>query len=261
MTEHIRGYNRSMLSRREFLKLGPLSLVTFTPISRGLDFLLYNSNPQISSTRVEARPIVPEEWFRLPIHAPTYINTPFSLEHRAIDLAANEGTSVMASISGKIAYADWVNTGYGDVVVLETPRENSGFFRTIYAHLSEFKVEAGQCVNQGEVIALSGNTGNSSGPHLHFEIRQTNWPFQEDLFEKGFDYPQLHTLQDAIEWYKKRHEEIPPEWLEGVVPTPLEKKIINTMTQLTEEYGTHKQVWLNPSSLINQCDRFRLKSI
>ncbi len=85
--------------------------------------------------------------------------------HKGIDWACNTGTKIMASCSGTVITAGWVN-GYGYCVELEHPDGK----HTKYGHLSEIKVRVGQYVNQGEVIALSGNTGNSTGPHLHFEI-------------------------------------------------------------------------------------------
>jgi murein DD-endopeptidase MepM/ murein hydrolase activator NlpD len=71
----------------------------------------------------------------------------------------------MASCDGSITQAGWVN-GYGYCV---TMKHSDGKF-TRYGHLSQVLVSVGQTVSQGETIALSGNTGNSTGPHVHFEI-------------------------------------------------------------------------------------------
>ncbi len=89
-----------------------------------------------------------------------------STYHQGIDIAVPTGTSVMASNGGTVTVAGW-QSGYGYVVYIQ---HGDGRV-TRYGHLSRILVRTGQRVNQGERIALSGNTGNSTGPHLHFEIR------------------------------------------------------------------------------------------
>ena len=90
--------------------------------------------------------------------------------HEAVDLATNEGSAVFAAGGGTVAFAGWNDTGYGNVVVIA-----HGDTFTIYGHLARTAVRCGQTVTAGQQIAQSGNTGNSSGPHLHFEIRDGNW--------------------------------------------------------------------------------------
>lgn len=85
--------------------------------------------------------------------------------HGAIDWATPTGTAVFASSSGTVARAGWVGS-YGNVIYINHPDGN----QTRYAHLSRILVSAGQSVSQGQRIALSGNTGVSTGPHLHFEL-------------------------------------------------------------------------------------------
>jgi murein DD-endopeptidase MepM/ murein hydrolase activator NlpD len=89
------------------------------------------------------------------------------LMHAGIDLAAPTGTPVVAALSGRVV-ASGAAGGYGLAVELEhdNPRR-----RTLYAHLSELYVKAGDRVRQGEVIGRVGSTGLSTGPHLHFELR------------------------------------------------------------------------------------------
>lgn len=88
-----------------------------------------------------------------------------STNHKGIDYATPIGTSIYASCGGKVAQAGW-SGGYGYMVLITHPDGS----QTRYAHLSKILVSAGQYVSQGEKIALSGSTGNSTGPHLHFEI-------------------------------------------------------------------------------------------
>ena len=85
--------------------------------------------------------------------------------HKGIDLAIPVGTPVRTIANGRVAYAGW-GTGYGKSVKVPQP----GGFATIYAHLSKFEVHVGEPVKQGEVVALSGNTGWSTGPHLYFQF-------------------------------------------------------------------------------------------
>jgi murein DD-endopeptidase MepM/ murein hydrolase activator NlpD len=88
--------------------------------------------------------------------------------HTGTDLAAPMGTPVLAAYAGQVAIADFLN-GYGLTVTLS---HNKGTQETLYAHLSEIFVQPGELVKQGEVIGRVGSTGNSTGPHLHFEFRQ-----------------------------------------------------------------------------------------
>lgn len=89
-----------------------------------------------------------------------------STNHGAIDWATPVGTSVVASCGGKVTWAGW-KSSYGNVIFITHPDGRE----TRYAHLSKILVSAGQYVSQGDKIALSGNTGVSTGPHLHFEMR------------------------------------------------------------------------------------------
>ncbi len=88
-----------------------------------------------------------------------------STYHKGIDWATPTGTAVVASSGGTVARAGW-GSGYGYVVYINHPDGR----QTRYGHLSKVLVSAGQKVSQGQKIALSGNTGVSTGPHLHFEI-------------------------------------------------------------------------------------------
>ncbi len=88
--------------------------------------------------------------------------------HAGTDFGAATGTPVVAAYSGNVALADLMG-GYGLAVVLDHQKFGQ---QTLYAHLSEIFVQPGQVVEQGTVIGRVGNTGNSTGPHLHFEVRQ-----------------------------------------------------------------------------------------
>lgn len=86
--------------------------------------------------------------------------------HRGLDISAQRGTPVRAPASGVVAFAG--NGGeYGNTVILDHGRD----LRSLYGHLQEIKVKNGDRIERGEVIALTGNTGRTSGPHLHYEIQ------------------------------------------------------------------------------------------
>ena len=91
--------------------------------------------------------------------------------HNGLDFGVVVGTPVEATMNGKVTYAGWNNQGYGNLVIVE-----NGEYKTYYAHLSNIPVSVGDSVTAGSTIGLSGNTGNSTGPHLHYEIRKNNVP-------------------------------------------------------------------------------------
>ncbi|MBC7467376.1 MAG: M23 family metallopeptidase [Bdellovibrio sp.] len=92
--------------------------------------------------------------------------------HKGIDLAAPRGTAVMASHDGTIIYTGKGFKGYGKMIMIES----TDGWATLYGHLDKIIVHEGAKIKQGEVIGALGNTGRSSGPHLHFEIRKLDGP-------------------------------------------------------------------------------------
>jgi murein DD-endopeptidase MepM/ murein hydrolase activator NlpD len=92
----------------------------------------------------------------------------YSASHLGIDIAAVEGTTIFAADSGVVVLAagGW-NHGYGNVIMID----HGNGYTTLYGHLSQINVATCQSVSAGEVIGLAGNTGNSFGAHLHFEVR------------------------------------------------------------------------------------------
>jgi len=89
-------------------------------------------------------------------------------QHQGVDIGVKHGTSIYTPLAGKVSKAGWIN-GYGNTVIIDHPQEN---VRTLYGHLSKILVKSGQVVYPGYKIALSGSTGRSTGPHLHFEVRK-----------------------------------------------------------------------------------------
>jgi len=101
--------------------------------------------------------------------------------HSGCDFAVKTGTEVLAVADGTVANANW-GKAYGTAIVQTLP--DGTFF--IYAHLSKSLVKPGDKISKGQVIGKSGNTGNSSGPHLHIEQRSNvRWSAGKDLDPAG----------------------------------------------------------------------------
>lgn len=123
--------------------------------------------------------------FTWPVPGFTNISCGYSSSHRAIDINRTggksiAGTPIVAANGGKIVVAKW-HYSYGNYVMID----HGGGYSTLYAHASSLAVSAGQTVKKGQTIAYVGSTGNSTGPHLHFEIRVNG------------------TRQNPFSWFKK----------------------------------------------------------
>ena len=115
-------------------------------------------------------------------------DTDTSAFHTGIDYLCPAGTPILASEAGQVFFAGWKDGGYGYCVFLKHP---DGMV-TIYEHLlKDIPVRIGQNVAKGQVIGYSGSTGNSTGPHLHFEMRDANGNAVNPL-------RYLHSVDDSI---------------------------------------------------------------
>ncbi len=88
--------------------------------------------------------------------------------HLAIDIAAAKGTPIYAVDNGYVRASQWSDVGYGRMVVVD----HGNGVQTLYAHMSTYYVSPGEAVQRGQLIGICGSTGNSTGPHLHFEVIQ-----------------------------------------------------------------------------------------
>ncbi|MDY2686430.1 MAG: peptidoglycan DD-metalloendopeptidase family protein [Selenomonadaceae bacterium] len=91
--------------------------------------------------------------------------------HSGLDIGGDYGMPVHAAQSGTVTYAGWIS-GYGNTVIID----HGGGITTLYGHNQSLAVSVGQSVSQGDVISYCGSTGNSTGPHCHFEVRQNGEP-------------------------------------------------------------------------------------
>ena len=101
-----------------------------------------------------------------------------TIKHDGIDISAPVGTRIRAADSGRVVYSDNKMRGYGNLIIIEH-RDN---FFTIYAHNKVNLVKEEVLVKQGDIIAQVGKTGNTTGPHLHFEIRKGSKPLDPMRF-------------------------------------------------------------------------------
>jgi len=119
--------------------------------------------------------------------------------HRGLDIRANRGTPIYATADGVVEYVQSRNIGaYGRVVKV---KHNYGF-QTVFAHMKKTKVKVGQVVKKGQLLGLTGNSGRSSGPHLHYEVRYANKVLNPKNFIKwGIDnYDYIFKKERRVEW-------------------------------------------------------------
>jgi murein DD-endopeptidase MepM/ murein hydrolase activator NlpD len=95
------------------------------------------------------------------------LTQPFRWYHKGVDIANHDGGAILASDAGTVVVSGWTNSGYGNHIIID----HGNGFQTLYGHLSVISVVNGQRVNRGAVIGQMGNTGRSTGTHLHFEVR------------------------------------------------------------------------------------------
>ena len=128
--------------------------------------------------------------FLWPVASYVYVSSRFGLRvhpitgekksHTGIDIASNQGTAVYASDGGSVTLAGW-NGGYGNCIMID---HGNGYV-TLYGHLSSISVSVGQTVSQGDTIGAVGSTGNSTGPHLHFEVLKNGTRIDPEQFFSG----------------------------------------------------------------------------
>jgi murein DD-endopeptidase MepM/ murein hydrolase activator NlpD len=96
-------------------------------------------------------------------------------KHKGIDIAAPEGEEIVSVSDGKVTKS-YYSDSYGNVVFIEHPEG----YETVYAHLSKRNVKEGETVKKGQVVGIIGNTGISTGTHLHFELHEGEWTYEKE---------------------------------------------------------------------------------
>ncbi len=99
-------------------------------------------------------------------------------KHQGVDFSAPTGTNIYASAAGTITFAGWNSGGYGYLVIIS----HGNGVQTYYGHCSSILCSVGQTVSKGDLIAKVGSTGNSTGPHCHFEIRVNGVAYNPELY-------------------------------------------------------------------------------
>ncbi len=136
---------------------------------------------------------------------PGYLTSPYGYRkrfrrmHKGVDLKVNIGDTVRAAFSGKVRITQYERKGYGYYVVIRHGND----LETVYGHLSKFLVEPDQYVKAGEPIALGGNTGRSTGPHLHFETRYMGYAINPSAI---FDFANQCTHTDTYTFDKRTYQ-------------------------------------------------------
>lgn len=151
----------------------------FVPQRRGFmgqnfEFGSFNSN--------DTAAMISTGEFAWPVPASKRVSSKFGKRwgrhHDGIDISAREGTSIVAAGDGIVVYSGSELGGYGNITVIA---HKDGFF-TVYAHAQKNYTSKGDRVHRGQVIAKVGQTGRSTGPHLHFEIRHDSRPINPKSF-------------------------------------------------------------------------------
>ncbi|MCL6449979.1 MAG: M23 family metallopeptidase [Acetobacteraceae bacterium] len=147
--------SRNRLERPDFLAVGQLLVIpgAAAPSSQSLAAAQVASRPAALAWPVRGR-------------ISSYFGPRWGRRHDGVDIAAAYGTPIRAAAAGRVRLAGWMG-GYGRTVIID----HSGGLTTLYGHASQLLVRAGQRVAAGETVARVGSSGNSTGPHLHFEVR------------------------------------------------------------------------------------------
>lgn len=137
---------------------------------------------------------------------PGYITSPYGYRkrfrrmHEGVDLKLYVGDTIRAAFDGRVRLTNFARRGYGNYVIL---RHTNGL-ETVYGHLSKFLVEPDQYVKAGDPIALGGNTGRSTGPHLHFETRYMGYAINPAAI---FDFANQTVHTDSYTFTKSTYQD------------------------------------------------------
>ncbi len=152
---------------------------------------------------VPATAVIDVSKFSMP--HPGYLTSPYGYRkrfrrmHKGVDIKVNIGDTIRAAFDGRVRITNFERRGYGNYVVVRHTND----LETVYGHLSRFLVEPGTYVKAGQPIALGGNTGRSTGPHLHFETRYMGYAINPAAI---FDFANQTTHTDTYTFDKKTYQ-------------------------------------------------------
>ena len=142
--------------------------VTREPVMELVGLGTYTAQPDSPDTVWFGSPLTGSGEFGWPVDGGWISDTFISdRNHKGLDIAADMGTNIYAAEEGMVVSAGWNSGGYGNVVMID----HMNGYQTVYGHMSSVVAIEGQYVTKGELIGLIGSTGNSTGPHCHFEVR------------------------------------------------------------------------------------------
>lgn len=137
---------------------------------------------------------------------PGYVTSPYGYRkrfrrmHKGVDLKVYVGDTIRAAFDGRVRLTNFERRGYGNYVILRHTND----LETVYGHLSKFLVEPDQYVRAGDPIALGGNTGRSTGPHLHFETRYMGYAINPSAI---FDFANQTVHTDTYTFTKSTYQD------------------------------------------------------
>jgi len=142
--------------------------VTREPVMEIIGLGTYTAQPDSPDTVWFGSPLTGSGQFGWPVDGGWISDTFISdRNHKGLDIAADLGTNIYAAEEGMVVSAGWNSGGYGNVVMID----HMNGYQTVYGHMTSVVAVEGQYVTKGELIGMVGSTGNSTGPHCHFEVR------------------------------------------------------------------------------------------
>ncbi len=172
--EYLRQYNN--LSDNTIYTGQKIYLYPKSGDKKTVSFGAENKNNDISPTLKSFKWPIKSKTITSPFGTRIHPVTGRKTNHDGVDLKSEMNTPVYAPCSGTVIYSGWMR-GYGKTVIIE----HGGGYNTRYGHLNRWLVKKGQKISKGQLIGKTGNTGLSTGPHLHYEIRKNNKPIDPTI--------------------------------------------------------------------------------
>ncbi|NQU34954.1 MAG: M23 family metallopeptidase [Bacteroidetes bacterium] len=169
----LEGYNNSELLIETARKLDKLASELYVQ-SKSFDdvYEMARNKEKMLACIPAIQPVNNKELKRLSSYYGYRIDPIYKINkfHAGVDFSAPQGTPIYSSGAGRVVKTNHSRRGYGNTVTID-----HGYgYRTFYAHIKDIKVKKGEIVNRGQIIATVGNTGKSTAPHLHYEVRKNN---------------------------------------------------------------------------------------